>query len=184
MKIEKLGPYRIERQIGKGGMGAVYAAVYEGAGSAAGTRVAIKALAPQLAMEDGFRERFEAEIDSLKQLRHEGIVRLYGYGEQDGILFYSMELVEGTSLEEEINKGRRFTWHETLPIGIQVCRALKHAHDHGVIHRDIKPANLMLTKDESHQDRRLRHRAALRRQPAHDCRRRSRHSRLHVARAS
>lgn len=147
MKIEKLGPYVIERQIGKGGMGAVYAAVYEGAGSGAGTRVAIKALAPQLAMEEGFRERFEAEIESLKQLRHEGIVRLYGYGEQDGILFYSMELVEGTSLEEEISKGRRFNWQETLAIGTQVCRALKHAHDHGVIHRDIKPANLMLTKD-------------------------------------
>lgn len=147
MKIEKLGPYVIERQIGKGGMGAVYAAVYEGAGSAAGTRVAIKALSPQLAMEEGFRERFEAEIESLKQLRHEGIVRLYGYGEQDGILFYSMELVEGTSLEEEINKGRRFNWQETLTIGTQVCRALKHAHDHGVIHRDIKPANLLLTKD-------------------------------------
>jgi serine/threonine-protein kinase len=145
MKIEKLGPYVIERQIGKGGMGAVYAAVYEGAGSGAGTRVAIKALSPQLAMEEGFRERFEAEIESLKQLRHEGIVRLYGYGEQDGILFYSMELVEGTSLEEEIHKGRRFNWQETLAIGIQVCRALKHAHDHGVIHRDIKPANLMLT---------------------------------------
>lgn len=147
MKIEKLGPYRIERQIGKGGMGAVYTATYEGTGAGAGTRVAIKALAPQLAMEDGFRERFEAEIESLKKLRHEGIVRLYGYGEQDGNLFYSMELVDGTSLEEEINKGRRFDWQETLQIGIQVCRALKHAHDHGIVHRDIKPANLLLTKD-------------------------------------
>ncbi len=147
MKIEKLGPYRIERQIGKGGMGAVYTATYEGTGAGAGTRVAIKALAPQLAMEDGFRERFEAEIESLKKLRHEGIVRLYGYGEQDGNLFYSMELVDGTSLEEEINKGRRFGWQETLQIGIQVCRALKHAHDHGIVHRDIKPANLLLTKD-------------------------------------
>jgi serine/threonine protein kinase len=147
MKIEKLGPYRIERQIGKGGMGAVYIATYEGSGSGAGTRVAVKALAPQLAMEEGFRERFEAEIESLKKLHHEGTVRLYGYGEQDGILFYSMELVEGTSLEEEINKGRRFDWKSTLQIGIQVCRALKHAHDHGVVHRDIKPANLLLTKD-------------------------------------
>jgi len=147
MNIEKLGPYRIERQIGKGGMGAVYAAVYEPPGEGAGTAVAVKSLSPQLALAEGFRERFEAEIDSLKKLKHEGIVRLYGYGEQDGILFYSMELVEGTSLEEEINKGRRFTWHETLQIGIQVCRALKHAHDHGVVHRDIKPANLMLTPE-------------------------------------
>jgi len=146
MNVEKLGPYRIERQIGKGGMGAVYAAVYEQPGEHASTSVAVKALNPHLAVTEGFRERFEAEIDSLKKLHHEGIVRLYGYGEQDGILFYSMELVEGTSLEEEINSGRRFNWHETLQIGIKVCRALKHAHDHGVVHRDIKPANLLLTK--------------------------------------
>lgn len=147
MKIEKLGPYRIERQIGKGGMGAVYVATYEGPGQADGTNVAVKVLSPQLAMAEGFRERFEAEIDSLKKLKHEGIVRLYGYGEQEGILFYSMELVEGTSLEQEINSGRRFNWQETLSIGIQICRALKHAHDHGVVHRDIKPANLLLTQD-------------------------------------
>ena len=144
MKLKQLGPYRIVKQIGKGGMGAVYKAISEDSGPNAGMKVAIKALSPQLAMAEGFRERFEAEIESLKKLKHDGIVRLYGYGEQDGVLFYSMELVEGPSLEEEINDGRRFDWHETLRIGIQVCRALKHAHDHGVVHRDIKPANLML----------------------------------------
>ncbi|MCG8450419.1 MAG: serine/threonine protein kinase [Pirellulales bacterium] len=148
MQVEKLGPYHIGKKIGKGGMGAVYEAVSEMPGELCGQRVAIKALSPQLATAEGFRERFEAEIDSLKKLDHPGIVRLYGYGEQDGILFYSMELVEGSSLEEEIKAGRRFDWRETLQIGIQVCRALKHAHDHGVVHRDIKPANLMLTTDK------------------------------------
>ena len=147
MAIEKLGPYRIVQQIGKGGMGVVYEAVNEKPGEFEGTRAAVKALSPQLAMDEGFRERFEAEIDSLKKLDHRGIVRLFGYGEQDGILFYSMELVEGTSLEEEISAGRLFDWRETIQIGIQVCRALKHAHDHGVVHRDIKPANLLLTPD-------------------------------------
>ena len=147
MTLEKLGPYRIGKQIGKGGMGAVYAAVYEDSGPETGMQVAIKALSPQLAMAEGFRERFEAEIESLKKLKHDGIVRLYGYGEQEGTLFYSMELVEGTSLEEELNAGRRFDWRETLRIGIQICRALKHAHDHGVIHRDIKPANVMLADE-------------------------------------
>src|SRR5262249_766464 len=142
MQMEYLGPYRLGRQLGKGGMGAVYDAVDRGTGQ----RAAVKALAPQLATVDGFRERFEAEIESLKKLQHEGIVRLYGYGEDNGVLFYSMELVEGPSLEQEINAGRRFDWQETLSIAIQVCRALKHAHDHGVVHRDIKPANLLVTK--------------------------------------
>ena len=147
MKLDQLGPYRIVKQIGKGGMGAVYEAICDDSGPNPGARVAIKALSPQLAMAEGFRERFEAEIESLKKLKHVGIVRLYGYGEQDGMLFYSMELVDGTSLEEELNEGRRFDWRETLLIGIQICRALKHAHDHGVVHRDIKPANVMLAAE-------------------------------------
>lgn len=147
MKLQQLGPYRIVKQIGRGGMGAVYEAISDESGPDAGKRVAIKSLSPQLALAEGFRERFEAEIESLKKLKHEGIVRLYGYGEQDGVLFYSMELVDGPSLEEELNNGRRFDWRETLQIGIQICRALKHAHDHGVVHRDIKPANLMLTSE-------------------------------------
>jgi serine/threonine-protein kinase len=140
MELEQLGPYRIGRKLGKGGMGSVYEAVDQDSGR----RVAVKALTPQLAMAEGFRERFEAEIESLKKLEHEGIVRLYGYGEDEGVLFYSMELVEGPSLEQELCDGRRFDWRETLSIAIQVCRALKHAHDHGVVHRDIKPANLLL----------------------------------------
>ena len=143
MQIEQLGPYRIGRRLGKGGMGSVYEAVDEKTGQ----RVAVKALTPQLAMAEGFRERFEAEIESLKKLQHESIVRLLGYGEHDGILFYSMELIDGPSLEQEINNGRRFDWNETLSFSVQLCRALKHAHDHGVVHRDIKPANLLLTPD-------------------------------------
>ncbi len=144
MEFKQLGPYLIGKRIGKGGMGSVYAAVHQQTDKQA----AIKTLAPQLAIEEGFRDRFGAEIDSLKKLRHENIVQLFAYGEQDGTLFYSMELVDGTSLEEEIRAGRRFDWHETLQIGIQICRALKHAHDHGVVHRDIKPANILLAADQ------------------------------------
>ena len=83
MELEHLGPYRIGRKLGKGGMGSVYEAVDQ----TTGRRVAVKALTPQLAMADGFRERFEAEIESLKKVEHENIVRLYGYGEDDGVLF-------------------------------------------------------------------------------------------------
>ena len=144
MQIEQLGPYRIGRKLGKGGMGSVYEAVEV----TTKRRVAVKALTPQLAAAEGFRERFEAEIESLKKLQHDGIVRLFGYGEHEGILFYSMELVDGPSLEQEINAGRRFSWQETLGLAIQICRGLKHAHDHGVVHRDVKPANLLLADDD------------------------------------
>lgn len=144
MQLSQLGPYRIEKPLGKGGMGSVYAAT----DTRTGQRVAIKALTPHLALAEGFRERFEAEIESLKTLKHDGIVRLYGYGEQDGVLFYSMELVEGISLEDELKAGRRFNWREVTNIAIQLSLALKHAHDHGIVHRDIKPANILLADDD------------------------------------
>ncbi|MCR4412297.1 MAG: serine/threonine protein kinase, partial [Thermoguttaceae bacterium] len=140
---EQLGPYRIIGTLGRGGMGAVYRAVHVETDEPA----AIKTLAAGLSQEEGFRQRFEAEIETLRKLYHPNIVQLFGFGEQDGILFYAMELVEGSSLEEEIRRGRRFDWREVAQMGIQICRALRHAHDRGVIHRDIKPANLLLTPD-------------------------------------
>ncbi len=140
---QQLGPYRLTKKIGQGGMGSVYAAVDTESGEPA----AVKVLAPSLAAEEGFRARFEAEIESLKKLRHPNIVRLFGYGEQGGTLFYAMELVPGTSLEDELRAGRRFGWREVTQMAIKLCKALKHAHDHGVIHRDLKPANLLLTPD-------------------------------------
>ncbi|MDA1178645.1 MAG: serine/threonine-protein kinase, partial [Planctomycetota bacterium] len=141
--IEQLGPYRVERVIGRGGMGAVYAGIGE-----SGERVALKILQPDLASDENFRERFQAEIESLKKMRHPRIVELFGYGEQDGNLFYAMELVEGGSLQDELGRGRRFDWRDVTRITIDICQALKHAHDHGVIHRDLKPANLLLDRDE------------------------------------
>lgn len=143
MQFEQLGPYRLGKKLGQGGMGAVY----EGVDRESGEAAAIKVLSPRLAVDDGFRVRFEAEIESLKKLSHPNIVRLYGYGEQAGTLFYAMELVPGNSLEDELRDGRRFEWREVTQIAIKLCRALKHAHDHGVIHRDLKPANLLLTPE-------------------------------------
>ena len=144
MSIKKLGPYRINRTLGRGGMGTVYAGTDERTGEGA----AIKVLAAALATDETFRERFESEIETLKTLKHPNIVQLYGYGEQDGHLFFAMELIEGTSLEEELQNGRRFDWRATTDLGISICRALKHAHDSGVIHRDLKPANLLIDGDE------------------------------------
>ena len=143
MQFEKLGPYRLSKKLGQGGMGAVY----EGLDTTTGAAAAVKVLSPQLAGDEGFRIRFQAEIESLKKLRHPNIVRLLGYGEEKGSLFYAMELVRGSSLEDELRAGRRFDWREVTDLAIKLCRALKHAHDSGVIHRDIKPANLLLSED-------------------------------------
>ncbi|MBI2477741.1 MAG: protein kinase [Planctomycetia bacterium] len=141
--IKNLGPYRIIRMLGRGGMGTVY----EGIDDETGQRAAIKALPLNLAGDGNFRERFIGEIEALKQLKHPNIVELFGDGEQDGLLFYSMALVEGQTLQDELQAKHSFKWPEVLRIGIEVCQALKHAHDHGVIHRDLKPANLLRTKD-------------------------------------
>jgi len=144
MSFERLGPYRIERRIGRGGMGTVFSAVTD----VTGERTAVKVLsAAHDGREEGFHDRFAAEIDSLRTLRHPNIVRILGYGDEEDCRYYVMELVEGLSMQEALDAGRRYTWQEAVRYGIQICKALKHAHDHGIIHRDIKPANLLLAAD-------------------------------------
>ena len=143
MTPEKLGPYRIDRRIGRGGMGTVYAGSEETTGKPA----AVKVLSAALAQDEGFRDRFDAEIRSLRSLDHPNIVGLIGFGEEDGQLFYAMELIDGTSLAQELRRRGRFGWRQVVEIGIATARALKHAHDRGIIHRDLKPGNLLLDTD-------------------------------------
>ena len=140
---EQIGPYRILRTLGQGGMGVVY----QGTHIETGEEAAVKVLASPFTSNEGLRQRFEGEIEALRKLKHPHIVRLIGYGEEEGRLFYSMEFVNGPSLEQELIAGRRFNWTDAADIGISVCTALKHAHDRGIVHRDIKPANLLLDAD-------------------------------------
>jgi serine/threonine-protein kinase len=144
MPLEQLGPYKLEKVLGRGGMGAVYV----GVDRESGNKVAVKVLSAHLADDGGFRERFKIEVETLKRLLHPNIVQLFGFGEEDGHLFYSMELVNGRSLQDELTSGRRFAWREVARIGVAVAQALKHAHDRGIIHRDLKPANLLLDEQD------------------------------------
>ena len=142
MEPEKLGVFRIGRILGRGGMGAVY----EGTSETEDTVVALKVLTNSFEEDSEDRLRFESEIDTLKRLHHPNIVRLSGFGEEQGQLYYVMEFVDGSSLHQELKKRRFFQWHEAAKVGLDLCQALRHAHDRGVIHRDIKPANILLDK--------------------------------------
>lgn len=141
--FEHLGPYRIGAPIGRGGMGSVFKATHEKTGET----VAVKVIAASVSDDIRFRRRFSTEIETLKKLKHPNIVSLIGHGEQHGQLFYSMELVEGESLQQRLRREKRLDWPFVLDLAIEVCNALKHAHNFGVVHRDLKPANLLITKD-------------------------------------
>jgi serine/threonine protein kinase len=139
MHATQLGPYVISTLLGRGGMGAVYEAVDQGNGRV----VAVKTLATHLSDDPGLRKRFACEIETLLSLRHPCIVELLAFGEEDGQPYFAMELVRGRSLEQLLRSGRTYTWRETVDVALAITRALKSAHDHGVIHRDLKPANLL-----------------------------------------
>ncbi|MBL8818995.1 MAG: serine/threonine protein kinase [Planctomyces sp.] len=144
MHPERIGPYRIDRKIGAGGMGNVYHGVHEVSGQVA----AIKVLPASMAREDGFVQRFEREIAALRQLNNRHIVELYGNGEtEDQSYYYAMEFVDGVTLTTEITDRKRLPWQEVIDLSLQIAYALKAAHDAGIVHRDLKPSNLMVTRD-------------------------------------
>lgn len=143
LEFEYLGPYKVEGILGRGGMGTVY----KGRHARSGDLVAIKVIAPSVADQMRFRRRFASEIETLTRLTHPNIVKAIGFGEEQGLLFYSMEFVDGHSLQDHLRQYKRLDWTEVIEIGIEVAGALKHAHDIGIVHRDLKPANLMLTRD-------------------------------------
>ena len=139
MANRKLGPYNLSDVLGRGGMGTVYRACHNETGEVC----AVKALAPSFAEDDHFRSRFESEIQALLKLDHPNIVRLIGFGQEKGNLYFAMELVEGQSLFHRQRDGHRFDWREVLSIGKDIAKGLRHAHDRGIIHRDLKPGNLL-----------------------------------------
>ena len=138
---EEIGPFRIVRRLGVGGMGLVYEAVYK----KNKRRVALKLLAPDLEAEPQLIARFEREMDILKKLKHPNVIRYFGGGAIGPQRFYAMELLAGGSLDDKLKERGSLSWEQTIEYSRQVAKALEHAHAAGVIHRDLKPANLLLT---------------------------------------
>jgi eukaryotic-like serine/threonine-protein kinase len=131
--------YRIERELGAGGMATVYLAE----DLKHHRQVAIKVLRPELAAVIG-AERFLAEIKTTANLQHPHILPLFDSGEADSFLFYVMPYVEGISLRDRLTHEKQLPVAEAVRIAGEVAAALDYAHRHGVIHRDIKPENVML----------------------------------------
>jgi serine/threonine-protein kinase len=134
------GRYRIERALGHGGMAVVYLAHDE----ELHRRVAIKVLADHLAGDDNFRARFLQESKLASRLSHPNVVQVYDAGETDGSPYIVMEYVPGHTVAE---RGKR-PHAEAVPLALQACAGLQHAHDAGLVHRDIKPANLLVREDD------------------------------------
>ena len=131
--------YRIEREIGAGGMATVYLARDLRHSRA----VALKVLRPDLAAAMGV-ERFQREVTLTAALQHPHILSLFDSGESAGCLYYVTPYVEGESLREKIEREGQLRIEEALEITRQVADALDYAHHHGIVHRDIKPANILL----------------------------------------
>ncbi|HSR14540.1 MAG TPA: protein kinase [Gemmatimonadales bacterium] len=131
--------YRIERELGQGGMATVYLAH----DLKHDRRVALKVLKPELAAVLG-AERFVQEIKTTAALQHPNILPLFDSGTADGFLYYVMPYIQGETIREKLNRETQFDIDESVRIATEVAGALEHAHQQGVIHRDIKPENLLL----------------------------------------
>jgi eukaryotic-like serine/threonine-protein kinase len=136
--------YGIERELGRGGMATVFLAQdlkHE-------REVAIKVLHPDLAATIG-GERFEREIKLAAKLQHPHILGLYDSGNADGLLYYVMPFVKGESLRDRLDREGMLPVEDAIRITLEVCSALGHAHEKGIVHRDIKPENILLAGEHS-----------------------------------
>lgn len=135
-------PFELLQQIGEGGMGVVYRARY-----VVNNRLVALKMLPGDVTDKIALARFERELDVLKNLKHPNIVRCFGGVSEDKQRFYAMELVEGGSLEDELQRRGKLSVEAVMDYGLQMCAALECSHKSGVIHRDIKPSNFLIGQD-------------------------------------
>lgn len=137
----RVNGYVIRRLLAKGGMSAVYVAEH----IELPLQKAVKVLLPYFAHRHDIRARFAREAKAVSMLHHPNILGIDDCGQlEDGQLWYMMQLLEGQSLEEFLRARGRLSEAHALPIILQLCRALEHAHRHNVVHRDLKPENVFL----------------------------------------
>jgi serine/threonine protein kinase len=136
----QIAGYRIEQQIGRGGMAVVYRAF----DPRLGRSVALKILAPDLAGDAAFRERFAREMRAAAAVDHPHIVPVYDAGEANGALFIAMRYVAGQDLRTLLDRERRLPPSRVARIVSQVASALDEAHSRGMVHRDVKPGNMLI----------------------------------------
>ena len=137
--------YEILKVIGTGGM----AVVYQAKCHRLNRMVAIKILKDEFITDEEFRRRFRAEGENVAMLSHPNIVSVYDVSSSDEANFLVMELIEGITLKQYMEKKGVLNWKETLHFAMQIAKALEHAHDKGIVHRDIKPHNVMVLKNGS-----------------------------------
>ena len=137
--------YEILDIIGIGGM----AVVYKARCHRLNRLVAIKILKEEYARDEEFRRRFQAEGEAVAMLSHPNIVQVYDVSASESANFIVMELIDGISLKQYMEKKGVLNWKETLHFGMQIAKGLEHAHSRGIVHRDIKPHNVMVLKNGS-----------------------------------
>ena len=135
--------YEILECIGEGGMAVVYKAMCH----RLNRYVAVKIMRDEMAADEEFRRRFCAESQAVAMLSHPNIVAVYDVSHSDDVEYIVMELIDGITLKQYMNRRGMLPWKEALHFSKQIAKALSHAHERGIIHRDIKPQNIMLLRD-------------------------------------
>src|SRR6516162_7734651 len=143
MSEQTVGRYEIVGELGRGAMGVVYRAK----DPTIGRTVALKTLRLDVhGLDTGeMVRRFQNEARAAGLLNHPNIVTIYDAGEQDGIFYIAMELIEGTTLHELLHEKHILAADEVVHLAHEICKGLDYAHSHGIVHRDVKPANIMIT---------------------------------------
>ncbi|MCA9978382.1 MAG: protein kinase [Anaerolineales bacterium] len=154
---KQIGAYTLQQLIGRGGMANVYLAQHP----TLHQPVAIKIMLSEQATQADFRARFEREAQTIASLRHEGIVKLFDFGQVDGTYYMVMEYIDGPNLRDFIAQNPALPWQTAVSLLQQIAAALNYAHTQGLVHRDIKPSNVMIQSQATQQPGVPTHRAVL-----------------------